>query len=766
MKNILSRKYFKSSIFFIIAILLLFMSRFIPFFISNILKVVSLKRKFSFSAQMIEELSDLVLFLGLLFLLISIFLFVFEKKIKEWIHLYVINNDKIQGERTSKLLVVLGSLFFIVLNYKQIYNGFFLWDDFVFINNNLSLKYLLEPVNDHTLPLFRLEMAVLFYLFGFFSLPYNLFIVSIFIGIIIFSVEILKKFQVGIIGIATFLVLFIGFAQWRSYLSGFYAISIYLQSILFFLISCWLYLKWEERPRKFLLLFLFMSLCCAVLIDIAGIWTIPFWLLFTFVNHIYTNKKISIKSYIKDHIIILIIFLCSTIVIISVYLYVFLVLYPNIFLSSKVDYGYSILDYTKFIYAFMSGTFLTLFVNNEYFRLLQISFKQIPMYVALFASFSILLVILFKYFRNVKKYSINIFVGYFLLLFLGISLMIVYGRPPESGRIIRIDARYVAMPVIILMLVLSIVIDSFYRKILQLELKIRFMDGFILLSILYILNQQILDHLFYRFSPSINTPAVSSAILRKQYWNNLRVNLLNSLDSLGNAYHRQINIPNLDFSYINSMNTDFLGTDLSFFYNLQRGTQTNIKFIRNNQMNIGFNVKKVNSLYKSVDNKFLELLSTDKLATFYFYPVTLKVDSSFSTSYQNNNVNLFKEKMPVFLGNGDKIHLKTSKNSWNPEQYHYVELALILPQKNIPIEMNILFDNDFNQKGSLGKVKIDFPHWVEPNLINLSNSFTYKIRIDLLQIYAYSLSKAVGNISLKLKGNIEGNVKIDSLKLY
>ena len=765
MKNVLYKKYFKSFIFSIIAILFLFASQIIPYFISNILTVITLKRKFSFSDQMIEELSGLALFLGLLLLFISIIFIVFDKKINEWIILNIINDNKIQGERILNLIVVVGVLFFITLNYKEIYNGFFLWDDFGYIPNNLNLNHILIPQSDRAY-LFRLEMSILYYMFGFFSLPYNIFVVIIFIGIIIFSIEILKKFQIGIIGILTFLVLFIGFAQWRSYLSGFYVISIYLQSILFFLISCWLYLQWEIKPRKFLLLFLFISLCCAVLIDIAGIWTIPYWLLFTFIYHLHKNKKVSVLAYIKGNIPILIIFLSSTIIIIGFYSFIYFVLYPNSFLTSEVAYGYSIMDYIKFIYAFIGGTFLTIFINNEYFRLLEISFNQIPLYVALFVSFSILSAILIKYFKNVEKYSIHIYVLYFLFLLFGISLLIVYGRPPIPDRILRIDARYVGMPVIILMLIISIIIDSFYKKILVIERRFRFMNGFILVSILYILNQQILSYLFYRFSPSISTPAVSSAIIRKQYWNDLRVNLVNRLDSLGKVYHRQINIPNLDGSYINSMNTDFSSADLSFFYNHQIGTRSNIKFIGNNQMNKGLNVSKVNSLYKSTNTKFFELLRSKNFANFYFFPVTLKVDTSFSTFHLKSNVNLITGKMPIFLKQGDKFTLKTNKNSWNPEQYHYLELVLILPQNNIPIEMNILFNNDFNQKGSLGKVKIDFPNWCDYNLINLKNSFTYKIRIDLLQIYAYSLSKAVGNISLELKGNIEGNVKIDSLKLY
>lgn len=759
------KKYFNSFIFSILAILFIIASQLIPYFISNILTVISLKREFSFSAQMIEELSGLVLFLGLLFFFISIIFIFFDKKINQWINLNVINYSNIQVERTLNLIVVVAVLFFITLNYKEIYNGFFLWDDFGYIPNNLKLNHFLIPQSDRAY-LFRLEMAILYYMFGLFSLPYNIFVAIIFIGIIVFSIEILKKLQIGIIGILTFLVLFIGFAQWRSYLSGFYIISIYLQSILFFLISCWLYLKWEIKPRKILLLFLFMSLCCAVLVDIAGIWTISFWLLFTFIYHLHKNKKVSVVAYIKDNIPILIIFLSSTIIIIGFYSIVYFVLYPNSFLESNVDYLYSIKDYIKFIFAFISGTFLTLFINNEYFRLLEISFNQIPMYVALFVSFSILIAILIKYFKNVEKYSIHIYVLYFLFLFIGISLLIVYGRPPIPDRILRIDARYVGMPVIILMLIISIIIDSFYKKILAPERKFRFMNGFILVSILYILNQQILGYLFYRFSPSISTPAVSSAIVRKQYWNDLQVNLVNRLDSLGKVYDRQISIPNLDGSYINSMNTDFSSTDLSFFYNHQIGTRSNIKFIGNNQMNKGLNVSKVNSLYKSTSSNFFELLRSKNFANFYFFPVTLKVDTSFSTSYQKSNVNLINEKMPIYLREGDKFTLKTNKNSWNPEQYHYLDLLLILPQNNIPIEMNILFNNDFNQKGSLGKVKIDFPNWCDYNLININSSFNYKIRIDLLQIYAYSLSKAVGNISLELKGNIEGNVKIDSLKLY
>ena len=116
---------------------------------------------------MIEELSGLALFLGLLFFFISIIFIVFDKKINEWIILNIINHNKIQGERILNLIVVVGVLFFITLNYKEIYNGFFLWDDFGYIPNNLNLNHLLIPQGDRAY-LFRLEMSILYYMFGFF----------------------------------------------------------------------------------------------------------------------------------------------------------------------------------------------------------------------------------------------------------------------------------------------------------------------------------------------------------------------------------------------------------------------------------------------------------------------------------------------------------------------------------------------------------------------------------------------------------------------
>ena len=757
------RKYINSIVFFNLASVMFFAGFIIPFFAPKVLNFVSWKKQHFLSTQIFQDLSGVFLLFGLLFLIIGIFFAILNYKVNNLIQSIILSaNNKIRDNKIN-LMIFIGIVFFLILNLKEIYNGFFLWDDFGFLTNELKSDYILSPINDHTLPLFRFEMVILFKIFAFSSLPYNLFIYSIFIGIIIFAIKMLRHANVGYLGISTFLILFIGFAQWRSYLSGFYIISVYLQSVLFFLISCWLYSKWIRSPNKLHLFFLFIFLCFGVFIDIAGIWTLPFWLLFTFTTFIQKNRSFSIPLYLRTHLPVLIIFSLAIILVIGINYYTFFYLYPNNFLVSKLDYEYTLFDYAKFLFIFVNGTFLTLYINNEFFPFLQVSFNKIPIYISLLFSFIILCSILYKYFKGTKLNSVNVYLLYFLIALFGISLMIVYGRPPGLDRIIRLDARYVGMPIIILMLVISIIIDSFYNRILDFDNKYKFINGFIILALIYVVNQQFLDHIFYRFSPSISTPAVSSAIKRQKLWNNLETNVIDRIDSLGKAQKRNIYIPNLDQFYLNSMNSDFIGTDLSFFY---YSNNHHIKFIRNTQMNSNNEVLKVNSLLAKTDKNFFDLLKIKQFGDFFFYPLTLKSDTFIKMNIVTENENLFIGKTPVTLKNKGIYKVELNRNQWNPEQYHYLEFELELPPGNIPFEMNIYFKNDFNQKGSLGKIKIDLPYWCENNLISFKSDNTYLIKIDLLQIYAYSLSKSIGDIVLKHNMKSEDECKINYLRFY
>jgi hypothetical protein len=762
MDKFIFRKYINSIVFFSLASVMFFAGFLIPFAAPKVLNFVSWKKQHFLSIQIFQDLSGVFLLFGLLFLIIGIFFAILNYKVNNLIQSIILSaNNKIKDDKLN-LMIFIGIIFFLILNLKEIYNGFFLWDDFAFLANKLNFNYLLIPQNDHTLPLFRLEMFILFKFFGFFSLPYNLFIFSIFIGIIIFSIKLLRQFDVGYLGITTFLILFIGFAQWRSYLSGFYIISVYLQSVLFFLISVWLYSKWVKSPNNLYLFFLFIFLCFGVFIDIAGIWTLPFWLLFTFTNFIKKNNSLSIPLYLRTHLPVLFIFSLAIILVVGINFYVFFYVYPDNFLISKLDYDYHLFDYAKFLLIFVSGTFLTLFINNEYFPFLHVGFNKIPIYISLIFSFIILSSILYKYFKGTQLKSINVYLLYFLISLFGISLMVVYGRPPDLDRIIRLDARYVGMPVIILMLVIAIIIDSFFKRISNFDNKYKFMNGYIILAIIYFVNQQFLDHIFYRFSPSIPTPAVSAAIKRQKLWNNLQINVLERIDSLGKANGKKLYIPNLDQFYLNSMNSNFYGTDLSFFYN----RNNHIKFIRNAQMNSSNELLKVNSLLAKTDVRFFDLLKIKEFGNFFFYPVTLKSDSFITKNKLTQNENLFIGKTPLTLKNNGIYKVELNRKQWNPEQYHYLELELELPPGNIPFEMNIYFKNDFNQKGSLGKIKIDLPYWCEFNLISFKLSNTYLIKIDLLQMYAYSLSESIEDITLKHNTKSGAECKINYLRLY
>lgn len=54
-------------------------------------------------------------------------------------------------------------------------------------------------------------------------------------------------------------------------LSGYYLLSVYVQSSLFALIGLWAYTKWRETARGRFLAIVALAILCGVFVDVAGV---------------------------------------------------------------------------------------------------------------------------------------------------------------------------------------------------------------------------------------------------------------------------------------------------------------------------------------------------------------------------------------------------------------------------------------------------------------------------------------------------------------
>lgn len=188
--------------------------------------------------------------------------------------------------QNRKNLLVLGLSFVCIfaLFGRNILGGFFNFDDFLLFTAQHDatsfMGLLLTPHGSHPLPLFRVEIAALRYVFGLNALAFNLFVYALLALIPYFTYRLMNRLGFSEKSYFIFFILFACSTIWGDVLTGYHILSVYIQSSLACILALLAYIRWRETSRRRFLALFSLSIFWGSLIDIAGVWIIPAALIF------------------------------------------------------------------------------------------------------------------------------------------------------------------------------------------------------------------------------------------------------------------------------------------------------------------------------------------------------------------------------------------------------------------------------------------------------------------------------------------------------
>lgn len=691
--------------------------------------------------------NGLIVSTAILFLCFIFFLFAesyFDKVLSQVRYFYA----SISNRKKNILILSICLIFSFASHAGNITNGYFNMDDFVVVGMNNSLPFsqsVITPYgNDHLIPLFKAEMKALGALFGQNPVPHNVFIFIMFALIPFFTYLTLKKLGIGIQSFFVFLILFSGATSWADMLTGFNIMSIYPQTILFFSVASWAYLAWAESKEKKYMAFFAASILCAVTIDTSGIWVIPALLLFmATVAYLKTDTLKIGKKYLwnlfKENkipfcIVAILIFILALFFYIS-----FVLIQPNTFLSTlsgdSTETDASILlKYKKenwrlipltsnFLSFFENGVSLSMFAPNIVKILVHPAMKNkvapswpVVEMILLFGN-AILFWFALKYASNKEKKLMIL-----LLAIMTMTIAMVIVARPIHEIIPDFDYRYTGVPYYFYSLFMAICASMLMRTKKDYAVKV------ILSAVIVVFaGQQALSFYAVRLK--------EEAKLRREAVVRLNASLLAELDALQHKKNAPLVIPNLSGGHIFQPMPGLMLSHFLLFFN----TKAPITLIKNSQIPVdtwNHFIGDVSSLRSETSQEFKEALKKPSAIRSYYASPSLM-------TYKNSDSpgNPTQSAIP----NGEK-EVIIQHEKFDPEKIHVLGFSLSTDNTPGNLELSFSFKNDFNVDGAAGKIRIDD---YTPYLLK-DGRRVYAIESDLLQLYTFSLSEKISDLTLSV----------------
>ncbi|MEQ1899086.1 MAG: hypothetical protein ABL971_17105 [Vicinamibacterales bacterium] len=166
-----------------------------------------------------------------------------------------------------------------VIHGRALASGFFFADDFEIQANNWVTplhESLFRFNGEHFLPLYRIEVSAITYLFGTNAVVWNLFNFGVFVSILCLCAAIFRRLGLAVQTFLVFLVIYAGSARWGEIFTTDYLLSVYSQSVLFAVVSVWAYVRWREAHRWPHAAIYGSAVTAGILVDASGIWLLPF----------------------------------------------------------------------------------------------------------------------------------------------------------------------------------------------------------------------------------------------------------------------------------------------------------------------------------------------------------------------------------------------------------------------------------------------------------------------------------------------------------
>lgn len=668
--------------------------------------------------------------------------FVFKKHIDrptDYLHsLY----SSLSPIKRNALILLACFVFSFASHAGNIMNGYFNMDDFEVMGLNHRISFsqsLLTPHgNDHTIPLFTAEMQILDTLFGQNEIAYNSFVFILFALIPFFTYLTFIRLGISISGFFVFLILFSGATNWAEMLTGFYIMSIYPQIILFFSITMWSHIAWVQTKEAKYMAFFTSSILLALAADTSGIWVLPATL--TFMAYLYWDKHESFRiqrsdilKFLKENLTPLLLLFAATITFAIFFVFTFMVLQPNTFLSALSDTGISgasdkkefwkILPLAEnFLSFFSSGVSLSLIAPNIIKILvhpsIQNSVKSFwPFIEALIIAVNVMLLwFTLKYSSSKERKLIALLVA---LMILTISMVIV--ARPNHEIIPDFDYRYAGAPYYFYCILLALSASIFIKRNKAVLIKI-----VVSIVIVIFAAQQAFSF------QAARTKEESS--LRKEAVVKLNKNLLVELDILSRN-NVPLTIPNLTGTHIFEQTmSGFTLADYILFFNKKMP----ILLVQNNKMPQDVKthtVQTVSSIRSATSKEFIEALKTSPIIrSYYVSPGLMSYKIVSADNFAHTETSKQKKQGDVTV----------RQAAFDPEKMSTVGLTLFTDDISGNLEISFSFDSNFGIIDNIGKIRIDdyTPH------IKKGGKRIYHIEADLLQIYTFALSEKVSNLYL------------------
>jgi hypothetical protein len=647
-----------------------------------------------------------------------------------------------------------------VRNWSCILFGYFKYDDFEFFSTNRTeplLSLLVTTHGDHLLPLYRIEVALMNFLFGVNPIYYNLFVSVLFALILVFAGLLLREMKTSQITIVLFAILCIGWIDWGEITAGYLCISVYIQITLLSMISIWSYFRWTKTSAK---IFVFLTIVCigsALFLDISGVWVPLGVIILSFCEFLSKRSSQGFRDWFKAHrwLLLAILILYSAFAMLN--FFVFFISKQGNFLSMSGNHSHTIFSFLTQLFYLISGGLLLSPLFPVGYHLLPIVLL-LPLLIVLFALAGIIIYKTVKYSEAECKWRII----YVLLIILMTATIVVIGRP-MTGFNYALVTKYTGVLYLWYCLLISLIWNHYWRKA-ELTGKSRIATFCIIMLLWFIGHQMFFDNILFLYQAeatgySIN---IAEARIRKNNVNEIRQRLMLPLLALQRS---ELRIPSLDGKFIYSVYPKLFKYNLSHYMDFIVPEGNKVILFKNKAMQ-GWTAKDVvtvTSLRSNIDSEFIKYLENDSYAQrLYLSPVELSANSVSGTAFKTDSIRprqlvsttTLSHQPPgsLLIHSNGAAELIIDKGDWDPEERHL--LVLNVGHFGSTNTDNVKLEVHFS-----GELKIPY----SKNYIVIPSGKQSTLSIDLLQIYSYSLNQRVG--SLRIAFPVPGKYLVSDMKL-
>jgi hypothetical protein len=684
------------------------------------------------------------------------------KKLDDSDQLFWRDHDSFTGvDRKYLLYLSLFSLCVVTArNWSCILYGYFKYDDFEFFSTNRTeplLSLVITTHGDHLLPLYRMEVALMNFLFGVSPLYYNIFVSSLFALLLIIAGLLLREMRVSQLAILLFAILCVGWIDWGEITAGYFCVSVYVQITLLSMVSVWSYFRWEKTFRSSYIVLTIICMGAALLLDISGVWVPLGVIIFAVCEFSKDMPRLLIREWLKSHQWLVTAVAILYVAFAMLNLFVFFFSKHGAFLSMSGDHRHTMFSFLLQLFYLISGGLLLTPLFPIGFNVLP-SAILIPLLVALSA---IAVYILLGPVKNAARYVRWRILSVVSIILITASIVVV-GRP-MAGFNYALVAKYTGVLYLWFCLLISLIWNHYWNKH-ELPGKSRMAICSIFLFICFIGHQTFFDNILFLSQAEATGYKVNVAesLIRKNSVTEMRQRLILPLFV---SRHKELHIPSLDGNYIFNIYPKLFKYNLSHYMDFIVPEGEKVILYKNKAMQewSANDVVTVNSLRSHTDPEFITLLENDSYAQrLYLSPVELKATVVSNLNLKNDSLDTIQLKeSSTSLNNppGSKLihsngasELFIDSGAWDPEKRHVLILNVghcgAAKKKNVNLEVQFT-----------GELKIPY----SKNFFVIPSGMQRTISIDLLQIYSYSLNPRVG--SLRITFPVPGDYLVSSVKL-